>query len=311
MITLGIDTSNYTTSAALYDSVSGEIIQRKQLLPVKKGEKGLRQSDAVFHHTQQLSPLIEKLFGENRVRPDAIGVSWRPRDAVGSYMPCFTVGLNTARCLAAALDIPLFRFSHQAGHIAAALYSSGNMDLMDGSFIAFHVSGGTTEALHITPSEEFVLSAEIIGGTSDLNAGQCVDRCGVMLGFGFPCGRELERCALSSENVYNPRVSVREGFCSLSGLQNQLEKMKSSGEAECDICRYCLDYIAVSMEKVSSHALSLYPGSKIIYAGGVMSNSIIRQRLSSGFDCAFAQPDFSCDNAAGAAILACRRGLLL
>ena len=49
---LGVDTSNYTTSCALYDSETGSVIQKKMLLPVKEGEKGLRQSDAVFHHTR-------------------------------------------------------------------------------------------------------------------------------------------------------------------------------------------------------------------------------------------------------------------
>ena len=59
MLTLGIDTSNYTTSCALYDSESGEVVQKKLLLPVKDGEKGLRQSDAVFHHTARLWRLLK------------------------------------------------------------------------------------------------------------------------------------------------------------------------------------------------------------------------------------------------------------
>ena len=122
---LGIDTSNYTTSAALYDTVSG-IVQKKKLLPVKSGECGLRQSDAVFHHTQQLPQIIEELLSEFNGSIDAIGVSSKPRDVEGSYMPCFTVGLSAARCLAAAMKLPLYTFSHQCGHIAAAAYSAGN-----------------------------------------------------------------------------------------------------------------------------------------------------------------------------------------
>lgn len=59
---LGIDTSNYTTSTALYDSKTGEMVQQKKLLPVKEGQLGLRQSDAVFHHTAQLHTLIEELL---------------------------------------------------------------------------------------------------------------------------------------------------------------------------------------------------------------------------------------------------------
>ncbi|MEE0980641.1 MAG: peptidase M22, partial [Acutalibacteraceae bacterium] len=59
---LGIDTSNYTTSCAVYDDVSDTVVQKKKLLPVKQGELGLRQSDAVFHHTVQLPDLIKELF---------------------------------------------------------------------------------------------------------------------------------------------------------------------------------------------------------------------------------------------------------
>ena len=59
---LGIDTSNYTTSCALYNSDTDTVVHRKKLLPVKKGELGLRQSDAVFHHTVQLPELMRELF---------------------------------------------------------------------------------------------------------------------------------------------------------------------------------------------------------------------------------------------------------
>ena len=142
---LGIDTSNYTTSVALYDSATGEIAQKKQLLPVREGQLGLRQSDAVFHHTAQLHTLFgELLEGVNPREIAAIGVSTRPRPVDGSYMPCFTVGENTAKILSAVLRVPLFVFSHQEGHIAAALYSAKRDDLFDKEFLAFHVSGGTT-----------------------------------------------------------------------------------------------------------------------------------------------------------------------
>lgn len=141
---LGIDTSNYTTSAAAFDDVSGCVFQKKMLLPVKSGERGLRQSDAVFHHTQQLWQVVSAVIDECG-KPDFIGASYAPRDAEGSYMPCFTVGLNTAKCLSSALGVPLYEFSHQAGHVAAAVYSSGHTELFDREFVAFHVSGGTTE----------------------------------------------------------------------------------------------------------------------------------------------------------------------
>lgn len=302
MRTLGIDTSNYTTSACIYDSETGEVIQKKLLLPVKEGEKGLRQSDAVFHHTARLYPLVEELF-KDCGGIDAIGVSEKPRDAEGSYMPCFLVGVNAARCIGAAADKPVYGFSHQAGHIAAALYSCGKMSFMKEKFIAFHVSGGTTEMLLVTPDEDKPFKVEIIGETLDLNCGQAVDRAGVMMGLSFPCGKELEALALKSSEKYNPKVSVKGGRCSLSGLENQCRKMLDGGEAKENVARYCLDFICKTLEKMTEYAIEEYGRLPLVFAGGVMSNSIIREKISGRFGAYFAQPEFSCDNAAGVAIL--------
>ncbi len=306
MRTLGIDTSNYTTSACIYDSETGEVFQRKLLLPVKQGEKGLRQSDAVFHHTARLHPLVEQLFEQCGTDFDAIGVSERPRDAEGSYMPCFLVGVNAARCISAATGKPVYGFSHQAGHLAAALYSSGKMNLMNEKFVAFHVSGGTSEMLLVSPCGERTFDVKIIGETLDLNCGQAVDRAGVMMGLSFPCGRELEALALKSSEKYNPKVSVKGGNCSLSGLENQCRKMLEGGESKENVARYCLDFICKTLEKMTEYAISEYGNLPLVFAGGVMSNSIIREKIQRRFGASFAQPDFSCDNAAGIAILAGR-----
>lgn len=308
MITLGIDTSNYTTSAALYDSESGAVVQRKLLLPVKEGEKGLRQSDAVFHHTARLWPLVEELFGSGKVDIDAVGVSSKPRDAEGSYMPCFLVGVNAARCVAAAVNKPVYSFSHQAGHIMAALYSAKMAELVNERFIAFHVSGGTTEMLLVSPGKDRPFDVEIIGETLDLNCGQAVDRAGVMMGLAFPCGKELEKLALQSKKTFNPKISVKNGRCSLSGLENQCRKMHESGESDADVARYCLDFIGKTLEKMTAYALEEYGDLPLVFAGGVMSNSIIKERIQGKFGASFAHPDFSCDNAAGTAILAAMKG---
>ena len=154
---LGIDTSNYTTSVAVFDDETGEIIQQKKLLPVREGQLGLRQSDAVFHHTAQLHTLFERLAASADTKKIvAVGASARPRPVDGSYMPCFTVGENTAKILAAALQVPFFAFSHQEGHIAAALYGAGRPDLLNKTFIAFHVSGGTPARSTSTPDRRSI-----------------------------------------------------------------------------------------------------------------------------------------------------------
>lgn len=300
---LGIDTSNYTTSVCLYNSVDGSVIMKRKLLPVKQGELGLRQSDAVFHHVQQLPELFSQAFAEYNGDIRAIGVSSAPRAVKGSYMPCFTVGLGTAKILSESLRVPFYTFSHQQGHIAAALYSIGRLDLLYQPHIAFHVSGGTTEALGVNMDEGF-LSTRLIAKTLDLNAGQLIDRVGVMLGLQFPCGKELEKLALDCDENINPKTTLKGFDCCLSGGENMAKKLLAEGKSPSYIACFAIELISRAVEKMSDRIREEYGDLPFVYAGGVMSDSIIRESLSSRSDCLFAHPEFSTDNAAGIAVLA-------
>lgn len=303
MLTLGIDTSNYTTSVALYDGK--KVIRNcKRLLPVKEGTRGLRQSDAVFHHTNQLADVFSEALNGVNGKIDAIAVSSRPRDVEGSYMPCFTVGINTARILSIALSAPIYMVSHQAGHIAAALYSAGRLDLMHEKFIAFHVSGGTTEALLAKSGIKYPLDIEIIAKTLDLNAGQLVDRVGVMLGLRFPCGAELEKLALKYSGKVTAKASLKGADCCLSGVENICARMLSNGEPPEKIAYTCLMNIKHTLDEMCKAIINRYGSLPIVFAGGVMSNSLIREYFTEKYGAYFAEPSFSSDNAAGVAILA-------
>lgn len=302
---LGIDTSNYTTSAALYFPDNGQILQKKMLLPVKPGEKGLRQSDAVFHHTVQLPKIIGELFSEaDKPEICAIGVSEKPRNAEGSYMPCFLCGTGLAQSLSAVMDIPVYKTSHQTGHILAALFSAGRFDLIGKKFIAFHVSGGTTDCLLCEPDADSIIRITELSTSLDLKAGQAVDRCGVMLGLTFPCGIELERLAEKSKRTYKIKTKLRDGCCSLSGVENKCADMLKKGESAEDIAKFCLESVLSAVEAMTEYALEDNPCDDVVYAGGVMSNKLIRHRLESRFNASFAAPEFSCDNASGTAVFA-------
>lgn len=307
---LGIDTSNYTTSAALYDTESGAMQQAKQLLPVKKGELGLRQSDAVFHHTKQLPEMIKRLFEGNSAKPDAVGVSVRPRNIDGSYMPCFLCGEGLAESLSAVNDIPVYKTSHQIGHILAALYSAEKLDFVNRSFIAFHVSGGTTDCLLVEPDSENVVRITELGTSLDLKAGQAVDRVGLMLGLDFPCGKQLEALAEKSTAKYKIKPVLKGGSCSLSGVENKCRKMLDEGETPENTAMFCLQYIYSAVGGMARAALEERGAMPVVFAGGVMSNKIIRRQLESEFEAYFAAPEFSCDNAAGTAIYAALKGNL-
>ncbi len=303
---LGIDTSNYTTSTALYDSDLSVMTQSKKLLPVKEGELGLRQSDAVFHHTKQLPELLANLFeGANR-EISAIGVSTKPRNADGSYMPCFLTGETVADSMGTISGIEVYKTSHQVGHILAALYSCGRLDLIKNKkpFIAFHVSGGTTDCLLCTPDDDIVLDIEMLATSLDLKAGQAIDRVGLMMGLEFPCGKMLEQMAMLSETKFKIKPTIKNGNCCLSGIENQCRRMLDRGDLPYDVALYCLKYIEATIDKMTEWAIDKLGNMPVIYAGGVMSDMLIRDTLDKKYDAYFAEPNFSCDNACGVALFA-------
>lgn len=301
---LGIDTSNYTTSAALYDSETDSMLQMKKLLPVKEGELGLRQSDAVFHHTRQLPEIMEKLE-INGKKLDGIGVSVRPRMLENSYMPCFLCGEGLAKSLSSVLGIPVYSTSHQTGHVLAALYSANKTELLKRDFIAFHVSGGTTDCLLCEPDDENVLKITEAGTSLDLKAGQAVDRIGLMLGLKFPCGVELEKLALNSNEKYKPKPVLKGENCCLSGLENKCRNMLEKKESRENTANFCISYIKETLAAMLDRMFEKYGEKPVCFAGGVMSDSIIREELSSRYSEAFfAAPEYSCDNAAGIALFA-------
>lgn len=306
-IFLGIDTSNYTTSTAIFDSNTGKFFQQKRLLPVKPGELGLRQSDAVFHHNAQLHLLFSELVKDIDSKDiAAIGASSRPRPVDGSYMPCFTVGENTAKILSSALKVPLYTFSHQEGHIAAALYDSKSENLFTEKFLAFHVSGGTTEAV-IAKGSGYGFSLDLAAKSLDLNAGQAIDRVGLMLGLKFPCGAELEKLALQNTKKISVHPTLKECDCCLSGLENICRRLLENNESKEYIAAYCIEYIRKTLSLMTDRLLLKYGTMPVLYAGGVMSDSIIQNSFKEKYNAAFAQPSLSSDNAVGIAYLAYRK----
>ena len=301
---LGIDTSNYTTSAAIYVSEEHRIIQAKKLLPVKDGQLGLRQSDAVFHHTKQLPGIMEELFAAAPAEClSAVAASVRPRNTEGSYMPCFLCGETAARSISAAGRISFYPTSHQTGHILAALYSADRLDLVRERSIAFHVSGGTTDCLLCEPDDDSMIKVKELGTSLDLKAGQAVDRTGIMLGLKFPCGRELERLACGADKTFRLKPVIKNGNCCLSGVENKCREMLEKGERPENIAMFCLMSVGESILAMTRSALENCGDLPVIFAGGVMSDMIIREHLAREIKRSyFAAPEFSCDNAAGAAL---------
>jgi len=298
MKTVGFDTSNYTTSIAYYDGQEG--VNCSRLLPVNPGELGLRQSDAVFSHIKSLPELSGRLFSHVR-EIQAVGVSTRPRAVDGSYMPCFMVGYSHAKMLADALQVPLFEVSHQQGHVAACLFSAGRMDLMDIPHLAWHLSGGTTELLLIEPDNRNV-KATRIGGTTDISAGQLIDRTGVMLNLQFPAGKHLDVLAKNATLSELFKVKCPGLEFSLSGVQNKAQQYAASN-SPADTAAYTLRTVCHAVKVATQNAQKLYPGYEVVFSGGVSANSMLRDVMS---DAVFCDPRYSTDNALGVAVLAAR-----
>lgn len=309
---LGIDTSNYTTSSALCDERGNVLLNAKTPLPVREGERGLRQSDAVFHHVKNLPSVSARVGEVLRDHSDAmltaIGCSATPRDNEGSYMPCFLSGVAVAEMTAQATDLPLYRVSHQAGHIMAALYSAcvnSNLEqekLIMESFLAFHVSGGTTDTLLCEPDDTHIFKITQIGGTRDINGGQALDRTGVRMGLAFPCGAEMDKAAMAyTGKLAKPKLAVDGMWCNLSGLENKAAQLYNKNMDISETSAYTLDFIAKTLEEITLNAKEQYGEMPVIYAGGVMSSGYIRRTLSKyGY---FADAQYSSDNAVGVALL--------
>lgn len=306
MPVLGLDTSNYTTSAAVFDGEEGR--NQGRLLEVRPGELGLRQSDALFQHVKHLPEVVEALLGEEGLGTvQAVGASTRPRAVEGSYMPCFLAGASQGQVLSQVLGVPFYAFSHQQGHLAAAAWSAGRLDLLDRPFLAWHLSGGTTELLRVEPEEDGVaVRAEILGGTSDISAGQLIDRTGVLLGLPFPAGKGVEKLSRQAQKREYYKVKVNGLTFSLSGMENKVRQMVQRGEEPAEIAWFAQETVCRVVQACTKAAMEVYPSLPVLCSGGVASNGRLKELLRQNCGALFAQPQFSTDNAMGTAILTWR-----
>lgn len=299
---LGIDTSNYTTSVAVIDEDLNIIHDERIILQVEKGSKGLRQQEALFQHLKNLPILFERLNIDIK-NIQVVGISTRPRNVIGSYMPTFLVGEGFGRSIGAINNIKLKRFSHQEGHIGGILIKED----ISGSFYAFHLSGGTTEALRCINNRDNLL-IEMVGGSLDISFGQLIDRIGVKLGLSFPCGAEMEKLAIKGEDLrLNIDVRIKDGYFNISGLENKFIDLIDKGDLKEEDILYTLFVTLGKLILKLIESFFLKGDEKFIITGGVASNGIIRDLLiDSAYkdNIIFGDKGLSVDNAVGIAYLA-------
>ena len=302
---LGIDTSCYTTSAALV-SLEGEILaSSRRLLTVAHGERGLQQSQGLFQHVKNLPDMISGVMaGVSDIEIDAVCASVRPRPVEESYMPVFRAGESQARAAAALLRVPFYPVSHQEGHVRAALVGT-EID-QSRPFLALHLSGGTTEVL-LSSNGELTL----LGGSLDLHAGQLIDRTGVRMDTPFPAGPSLEKLAMAGKPQGLLGVSIKGVNCNLAGAENKVAKWLSEGNMEREqIAAEVFDFLSRTIERMIEAACEKTGASQALLAGGVASSSLLREMLTArarkrrlACRLCFAKPELSGDNAVGVALL--------
>ena len=309
---MGIDTSNYKTSVAVVDSEKKILCDLRKLLRVKQGERGLRQSDALFQHLENLPPLLEEALSDGRTRDiRAVCTSDRPRPVEGSYMPVFKAGIGFGQAVAAALQVPHYRFSHQEGHIEAIRAYSQFAEKE--AFLCYHLSGGTCELLKVEPG-----SLTKIGGSKDLSMGQVLDRVGVKMGFSFPAGESLDHMAVSAESPSQDlkKIPADGLWFNLSGIETQcgrkLEELRKNETGQESLVRELFDKFVKILIEITEKAADETGLDSVMFAGGVSSSRYVRRRLEqyferSSIEIAFGRPELSQDNAVGTALLGGRR----
>lgn len=310
MYYLGIDTSCYTTSAALIDYEENLVFDCRSILKVEEGKRGIRQSNAFYQHIGNMKNIIEKIFSD--VEPwkiKAIGVSSRPRNIEGSYMPVFNSGLNIGHIIGCSIGIPVFTLSHQEGHVLAGLWSCGK-DIED-DLLVYHLSGGTTELIYVEGRKH--MSIEKIGGTNDLKTGQFIDRVGVSMGLKFPCGQEMDMLSKKANGLsLEIPIAVKDTYASFSGPETFVQRIIDSNLYGAEqISKSVFANIAKSIEETLLNVKLNKKCKYILFVGGVASNTIIREHLKNsekliqkGLITIFANKEFSTDNGIGPALYA-------
>lgn len=292
---------------ALTDAEGGVVQDCRRVLTVEKGARGLRQSEALFQHLKNLPELVEAGASFRPLR--GVAFSARPRPVAGSYLPVFLAGANFARVIAATAGVPLLPSSHQEGHIRAALVGSG---LTSEAFFGLHLSGGTTELLAVK-RKPGGFTIKLLGGTSDLHAGQMVDRIGVALGLPFPAGPHLEALAEKGEAKLRLPVAVQGMTVSFSGPTSAALRYWESKVAPADLARAVLDCLVESVFLLLKAGVETgEPGChEVLIFGGVASNAYLRRELVArtaglprGLKVYFGETGLSSDNAVGLALLA-------
>jgi N6-L-threonylcarbamoyladenine synthase len=305
MQVLGLETSCDETGVAVYDTERGLLAERlHSQVDLHARYGGVVPEIASRDHLRRLLPLVREVLAEAGVeRPDAIGYTAGP-GLVGALM----VGSGLANGLALAWGCPVVAVHHMEGHLLAPLLEPEPPAF---PFLALLVSGGHTMLVGV----DALGCYRLLGSTLDDAVGEAFDKTAKMLGLGYPGGPALARLAEGgSDNAFAfPRPMLkRPGFdFSFSGLKTAVMLQVRASEAAGELERVRAD-IAASFQRAAIDTLvgrSLKAArqercARIVVAGGVGANALLRAELAAQFDgrVYYPRPAFCTDNGAMIAV---------
>lgn len=293
MLILGIESSCDDTSLALLDiSKQGHTIlfeKTASQIDVHKKYGGVVPEIAGRMHAEKIVPLIDAAL-ERQPKPDAIAVTAGPGLITG-----LLVGVEAARALSYALDIPLIRTNHIEGH----LYS---VELQEKKQIQFPalcliVSGGHTELILMKDHGKY----KLLGATRDDAAGECFDKVAKLLGLPYPGGPQISKLAETGNtkaiNFPRPMMKEENYLFSFAGLKtsalywlrdNKLDNKITTN----DFCASFEQAIVDVLITKTIKAATKYKPKSIILAGGVSANKKLRQTLDEAVQNNFSDTQF-------------------
>ncbi len=294
-LVLGVDTSAYTTSVAVV-TLDGELVfERRIVLDVPAGRRGLRQSDAVFQHVNNLPVLLEAAADETKGRLAAMGAS---------VCTPFSSRLIHARVSRRRKRRPLARgvawdrvrsgIPSRRTHLGRFVVRGATRDVDGRGRVDRHAaSGGTTELFRVTrrplvdAARDSGLSAadglvrwdvHLLSATEDLYVGQFIDRAGVRLGLPFPAGPHLERLAVEGDRTVAPLpVAVRGSRLSFSGPDTAAKRLWERGIPAAHVAAAVQQCVADSLARWAGNVLA----SEVTAVKVDDARDVLRARASS------------------------------
>lgn len=236
--------------------------------------------------------LFEQLvtFAQNYRKPDIDGIAVTSGPGLE---PCLWVGVNFAKALSAAWNVPIVAVNHMEGHLMLSMAKGNSLAQAEFPLLALLISGGHTELVVSKKFQQY----EVVGKTRDDAAGEAFDKVARLLGLPYPGGPEISRVAHAarSQNLNSvftlPRPMLHEDNLdfSFAGLKTAVRKIVDAdpGLSESDkaaLAREFEDAVADVLVEKSIRAIDEFGANTILVGGGVSANTYIREQLKAALE---------------------------